>query len=195
MIDALLFAVRDFIRSQKVGYGAAECDITDEDGMPPRMGDWFVAVHKGKSRNTSIRNLDEYFDFSLTLTGRVIGPLDRVGDQFIARNVALVPLAQRQGFNAKVEQLRSLLHMNWSVTVYTGQTPNSANDNISAWGTGTMYGFCEPAHYAGCEFPQLKGGDWMGAEPGDDKFAMKAEMRFEGARRMQPQTAPVGPYI
>ena len=84
--------------------------------------------------------------------------------------------------------------MNWRVTVLQGQTPPSANDNIAAWATGTVYGFVEPARYQGGELPTLVGAEWMGAEPESEDFAIKAELRFTGARRMQPQTAAVGAF-
>lgn len=169
----------------------------DDGRPPPRAGNVFVAVHGGRSRpgQANDNNLFELLDFSVTLTMRVIVPLDRVGDQQIARNLELVPLGQRQGFNAKVDQLRGFLHMNWRVTVLQGQTPNSANDNLAAWATGTVYGFVEPARYQGEEPPTLVGGDWMGAEPDAADFAIKSELRFSGAKRFQPQSAPVGVFV
>lgn len=197
MIDALLYAVRDAIRAASFNYGFAECEIM-EDGKPPaRAGNVFVAVHGGKSRPgpTNSRNLDELFDFSATMTMRVTVPLDRVGDQLIARNITLVPLGQRQGFDHKLEQLRGFLHMNWRITVLQSQTPNSANDNLAAWATGTVYGFVEPARYQGMEVPKLVGAEWMGAEPESEDFAIKSELRFTGARRFQPQTASVGVFV
>jgi len=157
----------------------------------------FVAVHGGKSRPgpANSRNLDELYDFSVTLTMRVTCPLDRLGDQLIARNIELVPVGQRQGFNARLEQLRGFLHMNWRITVLTGQTPPSANDNIVSWlEDGTVYGFAEPARYGGGELPSLQGPDWLGAEPETNNFAIKSELRFAGARRLQPQTASVGVF-
>lgn len=197
MIDSLLYAVRDGIRAAGFNYGKAECEITDDGKPPPRAGNVFVAVHGGKSRpgGANSRNLDELFDFSVTLTMRVTVSLDRVGDQQIARNLELVPLAQRQGFNAKVEQLRGFLHMNWRITVLQSQTPNSANDNLAAWCSGTIYGFVEPARYQGAEVPILVGAEWMGAEPDSEDFAIKSELRFAGARRFQPTTASVGVFV
>lgn len=198
MIDALLYAVRDAIRAAGINYGKAECEIQDDGKPPPRAGNVFVAVHDGKTRPSSgnnKRNLEELYDFSVTLTMRVTVAMDRIGDQLIARNLALVPLAQRQGFNAKVEQLRAFLHMNWPITVLTGQTPNSANDNLIAWCTGTVGGFGLPASFEGADVPALAGPDWLGAEPDSDKFAIKAEMRFSGAERLQPQTLPQGPFV
>lgn len=208
MIDALLYAVRDSIRAAGMSYGKAECEIMDDGKPPPRAGNWFAAVHGGRSHpgDANDRNLYLLYDFSVTVTGRVTGPLDRVGDQMIARNVALVdinnvPLAQRQGFNAKIEQLASFLHMNWKITVSQSQTPLSANDNLTAWITaaqltaGNVYGFVEPARFQGLETPVLIGPDWMGAEPDSDQFAMKSELRFVNAKRFQPQTASVGAFV
>ena len=135
------------------------------------------------------------YGFSLTLTmrlGRV--SIDRVGDQFIARNVPRTPLGNREGFNAKVEQLRAFLHMNWQVCVLANQTPPSANDNIAAWSTGTVYGFTEPARSKGPTQKQLVGGAWFGAEPDAEDFGIKATMTYDGARRLQPHTLAIGPF-
>ena len=195
MIDALLFAVRDAIRAAGFNYGQAECTLT-EDGHPPaRMGNAFVAVHGGDVQSVADNQLDERFTFLVTLTMRVTIPPDKLGESLMSRNLALVPLAQRQGFYAKREQLRSILHMNWGITVLTGQTPNSANDNIIAWMNGTVYGFCEPARYRSGEVPKLVGAEWLAGDPEqDDWYAVKSEMRFEGARRFQPITDQIGPF-
>jgi hypothetical protein len=197
LIDALLYSVRDGIKAAGMNYGQAECSIGDDGRPSPRAGNVFISVHGGKSHPGSANdnNLYELFDFSVTLTMRVTMPLDQIGTNLIARNIALVPLAQRQGFNAKVEQLRSFLHMNWGMVVLTNQTPPSANDNLAAWATGTVYGFCEPARYQGEDAPILVGAEWMSGEPGSDDFAIKSELRFTGAKRFQPITAQVGPFV
>lgn len=197
MIDALLYAVRDGIRAAGLNYGRAEVEIMDDGRPPPRCGNVFVVVHGGKSRTgeANDNNLYELFDFLVTLTMRVVVALDRVGDQQIARNIELVPLAQRQGFNAKVEQLRGFLHMNWVITVQQGQVPNSANDNLAAWASGTVYGFTEPARYKGAEIPHLVGGEWFAADPDAADMGIVSELRFEGAKRFQPVLAPVGPFV
>ncbi len=189
--------MRDGIRAAGMKYDVATCEIMDDGKPPPRVGNYFAAVHGGKSHSgpANQRNLDELFDFSVTLTMRVTVPPDRLGDQQIARNVTLVPQAQRHGFNAKLEQLRGYLHSNWTITVLQSQTPNSANDNIIAWCTGTVYGFVEPARSNGVETPVLVGAEWMGAEPESEDFAIKSELRFTGARRFQPQTAGTGAFV
>lgn len=169
------------------------------DGRPPaRCGNVFASVHGGKSRpgDANDRNLYELISFSVTLTMRVVVPLDRVGDQQIARNIPLLPVGYRQGFDVKVEWLRAYLHMNWGLTVLTGQSPSSANDNISAWATGTVYGFVEPARYSGPDGPpHLVGGEWFDAEPDSEEMGIVQELRFDGAKRFQPQTAAVGPFV
>ncbi len=170
----------------------------DDGRPPPRCGNFFVSVHGGRSRPgpANSRNLDELFGFSVTLTMRVTVPLDRVGDQQISRNLAL-ELARKQGFNAKVEQLRTYLHMNWRMTVMhgeVGRTSNSANDNIAAWGSGTVYGFAEPARYLGETLPKMVGGEWFASEPDSEDVGVTVELRFEGARRFQPHSAVVGTF-
>jgi hypothetical protein len=211
VIDALLYAVRDGIRAAGFNYGAPECEIM-EDGKPqPRCGRQFVSVHGGRSRpgQANDNNLYELFDFSVTLTMRVTASLDRVGDKLIALNIERVPQAYRDGFNAKIDQLKNFLHMNWEITVIIGRTPPSANDNLVTWapptdndklaGKSAVYGFCEPARFAGADNPTLVGSAWMRSEPaeadGEDEFALKAEMRFSGAKRFQPQTGAVGLFV
>lgn len=198
MIDALVYAVRDGIRAAGIGYGVAECEIMDDGRPPPRCGNFFVAIHDGRATSDADNQLNERYEFTVTLTMRVIVPLDRVGDQQIARNLARVPLGERQGFYARTDRLRALLHMNWKIAVMQGQTPNSANDNLLAWappGPGVVYGFCEPMRYTGMEMPKLVGGEWFGADPDATDTGIKAALSFGRCRRFQPVTNPDGPFV
>ncbi len=172
--------MRDAIRAQPFGYGSESlCDIQDD----------------GHSRSTARRNLDEYFAFMVTLTMRVSVPLDRIGNTLLASKLSRTATKGQPSFNARMEQLRGFLHMNWPITVLMNQTPNSANDNIAAWSTGAaVYGFIEPAAYTGRGLPELVGGEWFGAAPDAQDVGLKCEMRFDAARRFQPQTLAVGPY-
>lgn len=199
MLDALLYAVRDTVRAAGYGYGYAECELTDPSGTPPpRCGNVFVAVHENENEGGSGSGADNQFDerlgFGVTLTMRVTVPLDRVGDQLLSRNIERVPLAVRQGFYAKRDQLAKLLHMNWKMTVLRGQSPSSANDNLAAWATGEVYGFCEPARYRNSERVTLVGGEWFASDPEAEEVGLKSMLRFEGARRFQPQTSATGPF-
>ena len=197
MMDALLFAVKDTIIAAPLGYNVSSCDIMGPNGEPPaRCGKFFVAVHEGGSNNQAVNNLDERFDFNVTLTMRIVVPLDRIGDAGLASKVARTagPLGT-PSFNARVEQLRAYLHMNWKMTVQTSQTPASANDNLAAWWpSGTVYGFVEPARFRGAETPVFVGGDWFSAKPEAVDVGIKSTLRFAGARRLQPQTLNVGPF-
>lgn len=195
MIDALMYAVRDRIRNAGFNFGVAECEIMDDGRPPPRCGKIFASVHGGRDRSTDSNNLMEYYEFCVTMTMRVVVPLDRVGDQQIYRNIARVLVGEREGFRAKVDQLRRLLHMNWAMTVLTSQTPASANDNLASWTSGTVYGFIEPARFTGATAPRLVGGEWFGAEPDVEDIGIVSELSFARARRMQPQTASVGPFV
>lgn len=196
MIDALLYAVRDGIRAAGLGYGHAECDITADGRPAPRCGSYYAAVHGGKSRGQADNQLFELFEFSVTLTMRVTVPLDRVGDQQIALNIARIPLGERRGFNAKVDRLKDLLHMNWGIVVLTGRTPPSANDNLSAWATGSVYGFCEPMRYlSGADQPTMVGGEWFASEPDAQDVGIKATLQFGKCKRFQPQTLANGPFV
>ena len=195
MIDALLYSVRDNIRKAGINYDEASCEIMDSGQPPPRCGNFFAAVHDGMIRSDADNQLNEWYEFSVTLTMRVTVPLDRVGDQQLARNIARVPLGERQGFYAKADRLRRLLHMNWNVVVVTGRTPNSANDNLAAWATGTVYGFCEPMRFLSMESPKLVGGEWFSAEPDAEDIGMKATLTFGRCRRFQPVTEASGPFV
>ena len=195
MIDALLYAVRDNIRSGGLNYDHASCEIMDSGQPPARCGNFFAAVHDGMTRSDADNQLNELYEFAVTLTMRVTVALDRVGDQQLARNIARVPLGERQGFYAKADRLRRLLHMNWNVVVVTGRTPNSANDNLAAWATGTIYGFCEPMRFLSMESPKLVGGEWFSAEPGAEDIGMKATLTFGRCRRFQPVTEASGPFV
>mgnify|MGYP001569852714 CR=1 FL=1 len=187
--------MRDGIREVGLNYDQASCEIMDDDHPPPRCGNFFASIHGGKLDSGADNQLDERYSFSVTLTMRVTVSLDRVGDQQIARNIARVPLGERQGFNAKADRLRRFLHMNWTITVLTGQTPNSANDNLAAWATGTVYGFVEPMRFTGMEVPVLVGGEWFGAEPDATDVGIKARLSFARCRRFQPVTAASGPFV
>lgn len=172
----------------------------DDGRPPPRCGKFFAAVHDGMMRSDGDNQLHEWYEFTVTLTMRVVVALDRVGDQQIARNIARVQLGERQGFYAKTDRLRRLLHMNWSIVVQTSQTPNSANDNIAAWATDPtdgsgVYGFCEPMRFLSMEAPKLVGGEWFGAEPDAEDVGVKAALTFGRCRRFQPQTAATGPFV
>ena len=166
------------------------------DGRPPpRCGNFFAAVHDGMTRSDADNQLNELYDFTVTLTMRVTVPLDRVGDQQMARNLTRVTLGERQGFYAKCDRLRRLLHMNWGIVVLTGQTPNSANDNLAAWNSGTIYGFNEPMRFLSMEAPKLVGGEWFGAAPDAKDVGMASALRFGRCRRFQPVTASSGPFV
>lgn len=195
MIDALLYAVRDGIREAGINYDQATCEIMDDGRPPPRCGKFFAAIHDGMSRSDADNQLNELYEFRVTLTMRVTVPLDRVGDQQIARNIARVPLGERQGFYAKADRLRRFLHMNWGVVVLTGQTPNSANDNLAAWATGTVYAFVEPMRFISMEAPRLVGGEWFSSEPEAEDVGVKSELVFGRCRRMQPVTEASGPFV
>lgn len=181
MIDALLQAVLDEVLGASLGYDAATFGIQPDGHPPPRMGNVYGALHEGATRSLMDNALDEYFGFSITLTMIVKAPLDRVGDTQLARKLA----RQKQpggapSFNARVEQLRSLLHMDWGLL-------QAANTYLTQWASDevTVYGFAEPARYRGCEQPHLEGGAWLVADPAAENTCLVAEMRFEDARRLQ----------
>lgn len=196
MIDALIYAVRDGIRGAGIGYDYATCEIMDGPEPPPRCGNYFASVHDGMMRNDRDNQLMELYSFAVTLTMRVVVPMDRIGDQLLYRNLVR-ETARKQGFYAKAEQIRALLHMNWRMVVLQGQTPASANDNLAAWSTGTVYGFAEPMRFLNMEAAKVVGGEWFSAEPGEEgsnDCGVKSTIVFGRCKRMQPQTTPTGPF-
>jgi hypothetical protein len=186
MIDALLLAIRDDIRKAGFGYDSpASCEIMDDGKPPPRAGNVFVAVHEGQVRSTNDNCLMEYYDWNITLTMRVAVPLDRVGDQLLASKLARKHGPGQPSFNARLEQLRAFLHVNWRIGLY------NANANLIEMappGIISVYGFIEPARYRSMEKPVLVGPDWFSATPESGHVGLKSELRFEGARRMQALT-------
>jgi hypothetical protein len=191
MMDALLFAVRDGVRTAGFGYGEAECDIRESGKPPPRCGMWYAAIHDGAVRSDRQNQLMEIYSFSVTLTARLVQvPIDKVGDQLIARNVPMSPTINRTGFNKKVEQLRAFLHMNWKLVVVPNQSPNSANDYLVQWCTGTVYGFYEPMKYTGVPSVRFAPDDWFGDEQGVESVGLLAELRFDDCKRFQPIDTP-----
>lgn len=177
MIDALLFATRDAIREAGFGYGVRECEIEVDGHPPPRCGDVFVSVYELASTSTNDNSLMEYFNYGVALTMRVTNTsLDRVGDTLLARK-----LARKVGFNARAEQLRAFLHMNWGIL---GDANNLINELTESG--NVVYGFVEPARYRGMEAPILVGGEWFTADPSAADLGLKSELHFEGARRLQP---------
>lgn len=181
MIDALLYAARDAIRGADFGYSEATCDIM-ADGMPPAAcGDIYVAVHQTSTYSDMMGALNEFWGFFVTLTMRFSVPVDRVGDKVLASKLARQRGPNGQpSFNARAEQLRAFLHMDWGII-------QDANNNLVAWSTDSpvIYGFCEPAAFKGMEAPVLVGGEWFSADPAGPDTGLKAELRFEDARRLQ----------
>lgn len=194
MIDALLYAVRDGIRAAGIGYDFATCEIMEDSKPPPRCGNYFASIHDGMVRSDRDNQLMELYSFAVTLTMRVVVPMDRIGDQLISRNM-IREAARQQGFYAKADQLRALLHMNWNFVVMRNQTPASANDNLAAWCTGTVYGSCEPMRFLSMEFPKVVGGEWFAAEPEAEESGVKSTLVFGRCKRMQPQTTATGPFV
>jgi len=183
MIDALLYAVRDACRSRKGYMDAAHCEIVaDQDGQPPaRCGDWFLAIHQGAYRSVMDNALDEYFGFNVTLTMRSDVPVDRMGDQLLAKKIAAAPgPGGSPSFNQRANFLGAYLHMNWSVI---GNANNYLIQLLPE--AETVYGFSEPGRFKGMEVPMFVGGVWFASEPGGDEdvLGLKATLRFEDCRR------------
>ena len=189
MLDALLYAVRNAIRSVNDGqqnialrYDERNCEIMANGQPKANCGDIFVAVHEGPTRSTQENSLNDYYSFMVTVTQRVVVPLDRVGDQLLAKQLASNKAIAPGGisFNARCEQLRSFLHMNWGIL-------QDANNNLVNWtpDAESVYGFSEPARYRGMETPILVGPDWFWAEEGSGMTGLKSELHFEDCRRLQ----------
>ena len=180
MLDALLYAVRDGIRAD-LSYDARTCEIMADGHPPPRCGDIFVAIHELSTTGAGIGRLDEMFNFSVTVTQRVTIPLDRVGDQMLARKLARAKgPGNTPSFNSRCEQLRAYLHENWGLL-------QDANTNIVDLlpDASVAYGFCEPMKFRTMETPVFVGGEWFGAEPEAFEVGIKSELQFQDCRRLQ----------
>jgi hypothetical protein len=146
------------------------------------MGDVFLGVHQGAYRSDMDNCLNEYFGVNLTLTMKVICPADRIGDQLLAKEIAAKPgPGGSPSFNARMNTLASLLHMDWGVL-------QDANNNLISLlpGAQTIYGFSEPARFRGMDEPQLVGQEWLGGgeeTEGAEDVALKGTLRFEDCRR------------
>ncbi len=179
-VDALLYAVKDVILEQPFGWDRTTCDIMADGHPAPRTAGWFCAIHQGGQRGDMMNALDEYYGFTLTLSVLLAGvPPDRVGTQLLAKNDALT-LAREVGFNARAQQLKVFLHMNWYVI-------GLANQYLCQMFSGSYQvdGFCEPCHWSDMTDPKFVGGEWFAAEPNHPNAGITAEIRFDGARRLQ----------
>jgi hypothetical protein len=199
MFDALLFAWRDSCRTIRGFMDASLCEIVgDPEGRPPaRCGDWFLAIHQGNYRSVMKNALDEYYGVLLTLTMRVTVPVDRIGDQLLAKKLASQPFPgstskfPAASFNQRANMLRAVFHQNWVVIA-------AANDYLVKLlpDVEEVHGFSEPAQFMGGEVPTLVGSEWLGDEPPtetdeDVPMALKATLTFDECRR-GPQ--PIGVY-
>lgn len=181
MIDALLFSVRDEVIAAGFGWDSRTCDIMADGHPPPRAVDWFLAVHQESERGDMMNALNEYYDFTLTLTKALAGtPFDRAGTQLLANTKART-LAKETGFNARAQQLKTFLHMNWFVI---GRANTLLTEMMEA--DQFVNGFCEPAHWDDTTLPKPVGGEWFSADPNQKNSGITCEIRFRGARRLQP---------
>jgi len=142
---------------------------------PPRCGNVFVAVHQKTAESDMQNALNEFYDWSLTLTMRVMGyALDRIGDQLLASQVA-----EEIGFNRRANKLISFFHMDWVMMAEANQNLLSMMPEVSV-----VYGFSEPARFGTMETPVFVGAEWFNAEPEDDlQLGLKSEIQFVNCRR------------
>lgn len=173
---ALELAVRDSIQTtlfSGVTNPQTICDVMDDGEPSPRCGDWFYAVH-GESFNNGMQNtLDETYSVTVTVTGKIRQPFDRLGTDLVNKATT--------GLNDRVQALK-YLHMNYTVMA-------AANATILAAATGDVYGFCEPLRLASGTLPaRVVGASWFKADPTADLCGLVCDVRFVGARRIQPNT-------
>ena len=183
MIDALLYSVKDCLLEADFGWDKTTLDIMPDGHPPPRTAGWFCAIHQGGQRGDMMNALDEYYGYTLTLSVLLAGiPPDRVGSQLLAKK-ELLTLARETGFNARAQQLKAFLHMNWYVI-------GRANEYLLQMYAGAYQvdGFAEPAHFGTMTDPKFVGGEWFAADPNHKTAGITAEIRFEGARRLQELT-------
>jgi len=192
MIDALLFGVKHHVLVAAWGYGPNSVDIRVDGRPPPSAGDFFLAIHETGSQSLMDNALDEYFAFDLTLTQRVTVPLDRLGDQELAKKLARQPGPQGQpSFNARLEQLRAHFHMNWMLlqtanNLISDWTPSQGGVALQYQPSATpVYGFCEPPRYRGLERPHFESGTWFAADPEAEEVGLVGSLHFDDCRRLQ----------
>ncbi len=175
MIDSILMATQQALHTAEQGYSLENCRVM-ADGYPPAgCGNLFVAIHQGVISSRMDNALDEYFNVTLTLTMRVSVPVDRVGDSLLAQR-----LAKNTGFNRKMNFLATFLHMNWEVI---GIANNILVELFPQ--ADIIHGFAEPLRYKNSEMPGFVGGEWFASAPEAEDVGLKAEIRFEDARRLQ----------
>lgn len=188
MIEALQLAILDTIRA--AGWTTANSAVMGPGPMgagqpPPFKGAWFCAVQQGPQSSDMMNALNTYDGFTLTLTARFDAvPIDQVGSKLLVGR--LLEEAQRKtNFNVQARRLRDLLHMDW----YTIGAANNKMLEIEP-DAYIIHGFCEPAHFTGMSDVQLVTGEWFGAPPPENEGlffqGIKADLSFDGARRLQP---------
>lgn len=190
MIEALLLAVRDTIRTSGLGWNETNSEIMGDGPSgagqpPPDVGKWFCAIHQGPQSQDMMNAKNTYDSFTLTLTARIDGvPIDRIGNVLLAGQVASSQ-ARKLNFNARARWLSDILDMDW----YGIGDANNWMRKIEP-DAPVIYGYCEPAHFTGMSDVQLVTGDWFYAKPpesgGNFYQGIKADLSFEGARRLQP---------
>lgn len=181
MMDALLNAVVDTVREAGFGWDKINCAVTPDGRPPPRCVDWFLAVHQDGEHGDMQNALDEYYSFMLTLNMVTTKfPRDRLGETAVVSRAALT-LAKESGFNARAQQLKTFLHMNWFVIFAANNWLLKLYEQANV-----VNGFAEPAQWDYTDKPALRGGEWLASDPNAQDCVLTAEIRFKDARRLQP---------
>jgi len=183
VIDSLLFAVKEVILASNFGWDSRTMDVMPDGHPRPITANWFLAIHQEQERGDMMNALDEYYAFTLTMTRMLAQvPVDKAGTAILA-NLDVRTLAKETGFNARAQQLKTFLHMNWAVI---GRANELLLEMYAA--EYVVNGFCEPAHWENTTVPKLVGGEWFSAEAAQANAGITAEIRFADARRLQPIT-------
>lgn len=168
---AVLAQLRTATNNGGCGYDQKYCDLGPPDGQPPpSSGPFWASVHDGPESQESECSSEETFGVRITVSIRVDGPWDRIGQAQIDKLL--------RGLNDRCDVIRASM-INGQYTVM-----NAANALINAIQGGPWDGFCEPLFFEGANPAELTSGDWFHGTV-DQFAAVRKTLRFGRARRIQ----------
>ncbi len=168
---AVLAQLRTSVDGGGCGYDTKNSGIGPPDGQPPpTAGQYWCSVHDGPEAQEGEGYNEETFGVKVTLSVRIDGPWDRIGQAQIDK--ALL------GVNDRCATVRAMM-VNQQYTVM-----NAANVLINAEPNGPWDGFVEPLFYEGATGAELVSGDWFHGEP-DQFAAVRKTLSFGRCRRIQ----------
>jgi hypothetical protein len=169
---ALLLATKARLLASPLSLADGTC-LVMHDGQPPgSAGQTFYAIHPGSIQSDHDLSLDETYDLMITVTVRTdYCPHDRLGEDVITK--------ASTGLWAKVEALRAVVHMDYTIL-------RDANAGQSYSIGSSENGFIEPLKFLGATYLGAKDASWFWSDGHDETPAgLAVECRFGRARRAQ----------